>query len=320
MDLGPVETSSRWRPRRRGNESRRVEPVIRRVVRRCRHRSSHPARGAGEGCVVDAQQFDVVVGSCVGAHGAWRGASHCSAGRPAAAASAAVRGPICRPNFQASAAGATPGRRAPRSGCRAAGGQPGADQFGTEAAASGRPDARLPSAVPRRTWFRVADDLVAVERPAGDGCRRGPVRAAPDRRPGRPPSTRGGRGDQLGDPGSIRVRTGRCATRHWRCRGAERPAAGPNPESSRVSVQLTESKRGRPSSGSSAAGAGGAAAGRPHRFVPDVAHGADQRLVLRSELGAQPPDVHVDRAGAAEKSYPQTSCSSWARVNTRPAC
>src|SRR6201996_5093733 len=34
--------------------------------------------------------------------------------------------------------------------------------------------------------------------------------------------------------------------------------------------------------------------------VADVAHGTDQRLVLGAELGPQPPDVHVHRAGAAE--------------------
>src|SRR5206468_359400 len=37
-----------------------------------------------------------------------------------------------------------------------------------------------------------------------------------------------------------------------------------------------------------------------HEPVPDVAYGADQRLVLGAELGPQPPDVNVDRAGAAE--------------------
>ena len=37
-----------------------------------------------------------------------------------------------------------------------------------------------------------------------------------------------------------------------------------------------------------------------HEPVADVAHGADQRLVLGAELGPQPPDVDVDRAGAAE--------------------
>src|SRR5690349_15958458 len=37
-----------------------------------------------------------------------------------------------------------------------------------------------------------------------------------------------------------------------------------------------------------------------HEPVADVAHGADQGLVLGAELGAQPPDVDVDRAGAAE--------------------
>src|SRR5215203_833013 len=35
-------------------------------------------------------------------------------------------------------------------------------------------------------------------------------------------------------------------------------------------------------------------------LVADVAHGADQRLVLGAELGAQPPHVDVDGAGAAE--------------------
>ena len=39
---------------------------------------------------------------------------------------------------------------------------------------------------------------------------------------------------------------------------------------------------------------------RQHEPVADVADGADQRLVLRPELGAQPPDVDVDGAGAAE--------------------
>jgi len=37
-----------------------------------------------------------------------------------------------------------------------------------------------------------------------------------------------------------------------------------------------------------------------HEPVADVAHGADQRLVLGAELGPQPPDVDVDRARAAE--------------------
>ena len=40
--------------------------------------------------------------------------------------------------------------------------------------------------------------------------------------------------------------------------------------------------------------------GRDHEAVAHVADRADQRLVLRAELGPQPADVHVDRAGAAE--------------------
>ena len=40
--------------------------------------------------------------------------------------------------------------------------------------------------------------------------------------------------------------------------------------------------------------------GRPDELVADVAHGADQLLVLGAELRAQPPHVHVDGAGAAE--------------------
>src|SRR6185312_9258673 len=40
--------------------------------------------------------------------------------------------------------------------------------------------------------------------------------------------------------------------------------------------------------------------GRRDEPVADVAHGADHLLVLGAELRAQPPDVHVDRAGAAE--------------------
>ncbi len=39
---------------------------------------------------------------------------------------------------------------------------------------------------------------------------------------------------------------------------------------------------------------------RGHELVADVADGADQRLVLDAELGAQPADVDVDGAGAAE--------------------
>ena len=42
------------------------------------------------------------------------------------------------------------------------------------------------------------------------------------------------------------------------------------------------------------------AAGRWHEPVADVAHGADQRLVLGAELGPQPPHVDVDRPGAPE--------------------
>src|SRR5699024_5487056 len=38
--------------------------------------------------------------------------------------------------------------------------------------------------------------------------------------------------------------------------------------------------------------------------VPDVAHRADQLVVLRAELGAQPADVHVHGAGAAEVVIP----------------
>src|SRR5258708_3488995 len=36
------------------------------------------------------------------------------------------------------------------------------------------------------------------------------------------------------------------------------------------------------------------------KLVPDVANRADQRLVLRPELGAQPAYMHVDSPGAAE--------------------
>src|ERR1700761_72568 len=43
-----------------------------------------------------------------------------------------------------------------------------------------------------------------------------------------------------------------------------------------------------------------AAALERNETVADVAHGADQRLVFGAELGPQPPDVHVHRAGAAE--------------------
>jgi hypothetical protein len=39
---------------------------------------------------------------------------------------------------------------------------------------------------------------------------------------------------------------------------------------------------------------------RSDEAVSHVADGADQRLVLGAQLGAQPPDVDVDRAGAAE--------------------
>ena len=42
------------------------------------------------------------------------------------------------------------------------------------------------------------------------------------------------------------------------------------------------------------------APGRWHEPVTNVADGANQRLVLGAELGAQPPDVHINRAGAAE--------------------
>src|ERR671916_2656340 len=36
-------------------------------------------------------------------------------------------------------------------------------------------------------------------------------------------------------------------------------------------------------------------------LVSDVAHGADELFLLRAELGAQPPHMNVDRAGAAEE-------------------
>src|ERR1022692_1019904 len=36
------------------------------------------------------------------------------------------------------------------------------------------------------------------------------------------------------------------------------------------------------------------------KTVPDVADGSDQQLVLDAELGPQPADMHIDRAGAAE--------------------
>jgi hypothetical protein len=37
-----------------------------------------------------------------------------------------------------------------------------------------------------------------------------------------------------------------------------------------------------------------------HEPVADVAHGADQGLVLGAQLGPQPPDVDINRARAAE--------------------
>src|SRR6201992_1574102 len=37
-----------------------------------------------------------------------------------------------------------------------------------------------------------------------------------------------------------------------------------------------------------------------HETVADVTDGADQGLVLGAQLGPQPPDMHVHRAGAAE--------------------
>src|SRR5262249_25856185 len=37
-----------------------------------------------------------------------------------------------------------------------------------------------------------------------------------------------------------------------------------------------------------------------HEPVADVAHGADQGLMFGAEFGSQPPDVNVNRAGAAE--------------------
>ena len=43
------------------------------------------------------------------------------------------------------------------------------------------------------------------------------------------------------------------------------------------------------------------AAGGADRFIAHVADRADQRFVLRSEFGAQPSYVHVDRAGATEE-------------------
>src|SRR5262249_58329478 len=45
--------------------------------------------------------------------------------------------------------------------------------------------------------------------------------------------------------------------------------------------------------------------GRRHdELVADLAYGADHRLVLGAQLGAQPPHVDVDRAGAAEVVVP----------------
>src|SRR5690606_16916127 len=43
------------------------------------------------------------------------------------------------------------------------------------------------------------------------------------------------------------------------------------------------------------------AAGRTDELVAHVADGADHPLVLGAELRPQPPDVHVDGAGAAEE-------------------
>ena len=52
--------------------------------------------------------------------------------------------------------------------------------------------------------------------------------------------------------------------------------------------------------GAGAGRGGGAGALVGDEAVADVADGADQRLVLGAELGAQPPDVDVHRPGAAE--------------------
>jgi len=61
---------------------------------------------------------------------------------------------------------------------------------------------------------------------------------------------------------------------------------------------------------------------RADGLVADVAHCGDELLVLRAEFGPQPPDMDVDRAGAAEEVIAPhlLSCSDCARVNTRPAC
>ena len=60
---------------------------------------------------------------------------------------------------------------------------------------------------------------------------------------------------------------------------------------------VARSDAGGPARRRAAAAVASAAA---DELVADLADRADHRLVLRAELGAQPPDVHVDRAGAAE--------------------
>ncbi len=87
--------------------------------------------------------------------------------------------------------------------------------------------------------------------------------------------------------GRVSTRTGR---RLWRSVRVEHPAHQVRRDSA-----LRRSEASCAVSASAVLSSGG-----QHEPVADVADGADQRLVLGAELGAQAAHVHVDGAGAAE--------------------
>src|SRR5687768_5951845 len=99
-----------------------------------------------------------------------------------------------------------------------------------------------------------------------------------------------------------------CCSRSSACSERGRmPSARVAAESSARTSATSRASRELLSVASDQFGVGVRARGRGRRvgdllveLVADVAHGADQGLVLGAELGAQPPHVDVDGAGATE--------------------
>src|SRR5690606_34609072 len=143
-----------------------------------------------------------------------------------------------------------------------------------------------------RAWPGLRD-----RRPgAGGGAVPAHVGSAGDR-PG-PHAAADPAGARAGGAGSLDPETGRSGRDLTVARGGGRPDTSVGAPAGRGVVVLLRRRQVGGVAGLLVLRLG-SVLGLHHEPVADVADGADHRLVLRAELGPEPPDVHVHGAGAA---------------------